>query len=109
MAVNKKGHRRERQLVEKLVKEGWVVHRVAGSGLKDSAICDLIAIKHGITHLIEVKSRKKVFYTKEHHPQLKEMISAAKKCGARAMLAVKLDYREWQFIDLHEGIPHKVG
>ena len=109
MAVNKKGHRRERQLVEKLVEEGWVVHRVAGSGMKDSAICDLIAIRDGVPHLIEVKSRKKIFYTKEHHPQLNEMISAAKRCGAKAMLAVKLDYKPWQLIDLDEGIPQRVA
>ena len=108
MAPNRNGHRRERELLNKLAGEGFVVHRIAGSGVGLDAICDLIAIKDGIPHLIEVKSRKKVFYAKEHHGQLKELAKTAKGCGAKAMLAVKLDYKPWKMIDLHESIPKKV-
>ncbi|MEM5804682.1 MAG: hypothetical protein QXU82_02445 [Candidatus Aenigmatarchaeota archaeon] len=110
MAQNAKGSRRERQLLEKLNREGFVAHRIAGSGVGTDAICDLIAIKAGVPHFFEVKSRKKVYYPREHEGQLKAMMEAAKGCGAKAMLAVKLNYKDWQFFDLHEGgIPEKVA
>ena len=108
MASNKKGHRRERELLDKMTREGYVVHRIAGSGSKDSAICDLVAVKDGIVHFIEVKSRKKVFYTKSHSEQFEILKKAAKACGAKATLAVKLDYKDWQMIDLHQEIPEKI-
>ncbi len=95
--------------MDKLVKEGMVVHRIAGSGRGTDAICDLIAIdSEGKPHFIEVKSRKKVFYTKEHEPQLRAIIDAANKCNAKPVLAVKLNYKPWQMIDLSNGIPKKI-
>ena len=110
MPMNAKGSRRERELLEKMSKEGYLCHRIAGSGVGETAICDIIAIKDGKAHLIEVKSRKKVYYPKEHHPQLNELIKAAKGAGAKAILAVKLNYKDWQFFDLHErGLPEKVS
>ena len=48
MAVNQKGHRREREFLEKLIKDGFIAHRIAGSGKGEDAICDLIGIKDGI-------------------------------------------------------------
>lgn len=109
MARNAKGSRRERQLLEKLSKEGYLCHRIAGSGVGETAICDIIAIKGGVPHLIEVKSRKKVYYPKENHPQLNELIRVARNAQAKPVLAVKLNYKDWQFFDLHgKGIPEKV-
>lgn len=108
MVRNAKGSRRERELLDKLAKDGFLCHRIAGSGRGETAICDIIAIKDGVPHLIEVKSRKKIYYPRDHHPQLKELISVAKKVKAKPMLAVKLNYRDWQMFDLHEGIPKKV-
>jgi len=108
MASNKKGHRRERELLDKLTKEGYVVHRIAGSGSKDSAICDLVAVKNGVVQFIEVKSRKKVFYTRSHEEQFEILRKAAIACGAKATLAVKLDYKEWKMLDLHKEIPIKI-
>ncbi|MBR9682570.1 MAG: hypothetical protein GOV02_02755 [Candidatus Aenigmarchaeota archaeon] len=108
MASNKKGHRRERELLDKMNAEGYVVHRIAGSGSKDSAICDLVAVKNGIVQFIEVKSRKKIFYTKSHEEQFEILRKAAKACGAKATLAVKIDYKDWQMLDLHKEIPTKI-
>ena len=109
MIIMGKGHTRERQLKELLVKQGLVVHRVAGSGHGDDAICDLVAIeKDGTVQLIEVKSRKTVFYTKSHLPQLNTMINAANNCNAKPILAVKLNYKPWKFFDLNKEIPRKV-
>jgi len=108
MPVNAKGSRRERELLEKLTKEGFVVHRVAGSGVHENAVCDLIAVKNGKVHFVECKSRKNVYYTKNDLEQLNELIKIAKEAKAKALLAVKLNYREWQFIDLKKGIPEKI-
>ncbi len=109
MGQSKKGSRREREFLEHLSSKGFLVHRVAGSGVGDAAICDLVAVKEGKAHLIEVKSRKKVFYTREHLPQLLELKRAAESCGAKALLAVKLNYKDWKVFDLSEGIPEKVS
>ena len=109
MPVNKKGHRRERELLDKLVKEGFIVHRIAGSGRGEDAICDLIAVKNGETHFFEVKSRKKVYYSSDNREQLENLVRVASSCGARAKLAVKLNYKEWQLFDLHEKIPEKIS
>jgi Holliday junction resolvase len=108
MPISAKGPRRERELLEKFVKEGFVVHRVAGSGLKEEAICDLVAVKNGEVYFIECKSRKKTYYSKEHLNQLKELIRVAQSCKAKSILAVKINYKDWQIIDLEREIPEKV-
>ena len=108
MPKSPKGTRRERELLEFLTKKGFVVHRVAGSGLGGEAICDLVAVKRGKVHFIECKSRKRVYYSKEHLKQLKKLIKIAKKCKAKPVLAVKLNYKKWQIFDLNKGIPEKV-
>ena len=108
MPKSAKGSRRERELLEFLTKKGFVVHRVAGSGLKEEAICDLVAVKDGKVQFIECKSKKKAYYSKEHLNQLNELIKIAKTCKAKPILAVKLNYKEWQFFDLKKRIPKKV-
>jgi Holliday junction resolvase len=108
MPINTKGSRREREFLEFLTKQGFVVHRVAGSGLKEEAICDLIAVKNGLVQFIECKSRKKVYYSKEHLNQLNELIKVAKSCKAKPILAVKLNYKDWKIFDLEKGIPEKI-
>ena len=109
MPISSKGSRRERELLEFLTKQGFVVHRVAGSGLKEEAVCDLIAVKDGAVQFIECKSRKKTYYSKEHLNQLNELIKIATSCKAKPMLAVKINYKDWKLIDLVEGIPKKVS
>jgi Holliday junction resolvase len=108
MPKSPKGTRRERELLEKMLKEGYIVHRVAGSGLGREAICDVLAIKKGEILFIECKSKKKAYYSKEHKKQLENLIKIAKLCGAKPILAVKLNYKEWQLFDLREKIPEKV-
>ena len=109
MAMNQKGHRREREFLDKLVKDGFVAHRIAGSGRGEDAICDLIAVKNGEIHFIEVKSRRDVFYTKPHTEQLETLKNVAISCGAKPVLAVKLNYKDWQVLDLREGLPNKIS
>jgi Holliday junction resolvase len=105
---NKKGSRRERELLEYLVQKGFIVHRIAGSGVKDSAICDLIAVKNGKTHFVECKSSKKVYYPSKHMDQLSNLVKIAKKAKAKPVLAVKLNYKDWQLFDISKKIPDKV-
>ncbi len=109
MPVSAKGSRRERELLDFLSKQGFVVHRIAGSGKGEVAVCDLIAVKEGKIDFIECKSRKKIYYPGDHTEQLQQLIKVANTAGAKPMLAVKLNYRDWQFIDLRKGIPGKVA
>jgi len=108
MPKSPKGSRRERELLEFLTKQGFVVHRVAGSGLGQEAICDLVAVKDGEVQFVECKSRRKVYYSKFNSEQLNELVRIANSCKAKPILAVKLNYREWQIFDLNEEIPEKV-
>ncbi len=108
MPKSSKGSRRERELLEYMIKKGFVVHRVAGSGLGGDAICDLVAVKNGKAQFVECKSRKKVYYTNSHLEQFNKLIKAAKKCKAKPVLAVKLNYKKWRFFDLNRKIPEKV-
>ncbi len=109
MPVSAKGSRRERELIEFLNKQGYVCHRVAGSGKGEDAVCDLVAVKGGKIEFIECKSRRKVYYTKDNKEQLEGLISISKKAGAVPMLAVKLNYKEWALFNLKHGIPEKVS
>ena len=109
MPVSRKGTRRERELLEFLIKKGYVVHRIAGSGIGEEAICDLIAIKRGKIHFIECKSRKKVYYSKDDLKQLKRLVKIAKSCKAKPILAVKLNYKDWKMLDISRKIPEKIS
>jgi len=110
MPKSPKGTRRERELLEKLKKEGYIVHRVAGSGLGEEAICDLVAVnKKGKVFFIECKSRKRAYYSKEHLKQLKELVNIATSCKATPLLAVKLNYKDWKIIDIQKKIPEKIS
>ena len=108
MSKSPKGSRRERELLEFLAKQGFVVHRVAGSGLGEEAICDLVAVRDGQIQFVECKSRIKAYYSKSNLEQLKELIKVANSCKAKPILAVKLNYKEWKIFDLNEGIPEKI-
>jgi Holliday junction resolvase len=108
MPVNAKGSRRERELLEKLNDDGFIAHRIAGSGTNVSAVCDLIAVKEGMPFFVEVKSRKKVYYPGGDLAQLELLREMAKQAGAKPLLAVKLNYRPWQILDISRDIPKKV-
>jgi len=103
-----KGNRCEIELFKKLNSEGYVCHRVAGSGTHCQAVCDLVALKNGESLMIEVKSRRRVYKPNEDIGQLRKMIETANRCGAKPILAVRLNFRDWQMFDLNEKIPDKV-
>ncbi len=111
MSQNAKGSRRERELLRILEEKGFVVHRVAGSGVGEKAICDLVAVREGKVFFYECKSRKKYYYPREDAEQLKTLISSAKKCGAMAILAVKLNNKDWKFVRISDYLdaPDKIN
>ncbi len=108
MPQSAKGSRRERELLRILEEKGFVVHRVAGSGVGEKAICDLVAVKDGKVFFYECKSRKKYYYPQADAEQLRTLISSTKKCGATAVLAVKINHKEWKFVELGEQVPEKI-
>ena len=108
MPQSVKGSRRERELLRILQEQGFVVHRVAGSGVGEKANCDLVAVKDGKAFFYECKSRKKYYYPREDAEQLKNLIESAKKAGAAAVLAVKLNHKDWKFLELGEQVPEKI-
>lgn len=109
MPISAKGSRRERELLELLTRRGFVVHRVAGSGKGEVAVCDLIAVKNGKVDFIECKSRKKIYYPADDAEQLRQLILIAKTARARPILAVKLAYRPWRLIDISKRVPPRIG
>jgi len=111
MPQSVKGSRRERELLRILQERGFVVHRVAGSGVGEKAICDLVAVKDGKAFFYECKSRKKYYYPREDSKQLQILMTAANKCGARAMLAVKINHKDWKFVNIsdHLSAPDEIN
>ena len=81
---------------------------MAGSGVGEKAICDLVAVKEGKAFFYECKSRKKYYYPREDSEQLRALIDSAKKAGAAAVLAVKINYKDWKFLELGEEVPEKI-
>jgi Holliday junction resolvase len=108
MPYNRKGSRRERELLEKMTGEGFIVHRIAGSGHGETAICDLIAVKEGKVFFVESKSSKNIYYPSKHSDQLQELVRVAKLAKAKPILAVKLNYKDWQMFDISKKIPEKI-
>jgi len=68
----------ERELKEKLIQEGWLVFRVAGS-----FVCDLVALRYypeKEQRIIEVKSTKAdTFYTSDNKEQFDILNNHAKE------------------------------
>ena len=76
---------------------------------QECEISDLIAIdKKGKIHFVECKSSKNVYYPSKHMDQLSNLVKVAKKAKAKPILAVKLNYKDWQLFDISKKIPNKV-
>lgn len=85
------GTKYEREAAEILRSQGFLVHRIAGSGSDSKAICDLIAIDPKLgTYLIEVKSTvQELFYLSEHKEQFNELLKASSEYGFTPLIMVK--------------------
>lgn len=98
MPKNKeKGSKAERELFQMFVDNSYRAVRVAGSGIMDSADCDLIAGKSGKKFCIEVKSSKKPvkYITKE---QIENFIIFSDIFGLNPVIAIRFNRFGWFFI-----------
>ena len=88
------GTRAERQLMHKLLNNGYAVLRVAGSGSAQSPACDLIAAKHGNIEAIEVKrvSGDKCYIRKQ---QVEDLYYISAHFKAIPKIYVKFGYSIW--------------
>ncbi len=113
--MKSKGSRFERDLIEKLWKEGFAAVRVAGSGTASNPTPDVVAGNGKRYIAIEVKMRRSLpLYLSQE--EVEELKSFANTFGAEAYIALKLPRREWRFFPLDElertgrtGKGYKVG
>ncbi len=106
--MSRKGTNFEHAFIEKEEAKGRHCERVAGSGSRREAICDVVLFKEGKTYLVEVKSTlKKKFYVGKSREQLEKLQSIAVKHGTIPLLAIRFKRREWNEIRLDQiqGIP----
>lgn len=75
--------------------------RVAGSGRRRTATCDVVAVVNSKPFLIEIKATKALKFCFSGQ-QRKELIKAAKKSGAIPLLAVRFKRRRWVVVNLFE-------
>ena len=87
----------EREFCECAENKGFHAERVAGSGLRQKSVCDVVLIKDGQGYLVEVKSTKdKTYYVSDKpdtRERLNELIKVANKSGAIPLLAVRFKHR----------------
>lgn len=108
-----KGTYYERQLVKAFWDAGFGVIRAPTSGGATArALPDIIAGNGEVYYAIEVKMRRKlpVYITVEQVDEIKEF---SRRFGAKAFIAVKLPYKEWELIPIENlsrnGKNYKVG
>ena len=101
MSANRKGDRRERELVNQLDEAGFAVMRAPASGsATDRDLPDVLAGDDGRFYAIEAKSSAgdPIYLTGE---EVEALIYFAQNFGANARIAVRFDREDWYFF--HPG------
>ncbi|WP_338740080.1 Holliday junction resolvase Hjc [Haloplanus salilacus] len=101
MAANRKGDRRERELVNELDAAGFAVMRAPASGsATDRDLPDVLAGNGDTFYAIEAKSSAgdPIYLTGE---EVESLIYFARNFGANARIAVRFDREDWYFF--HPG------
>ncbi|MFB6304252.1 MAG: Holliday junction resolvase Hjc [Haloferacaceae archaeon] len=101
MAANRKGDRRERELVNKLDEAGFAVMRAPASGSStDRDLPDVLAGDDGTFYAIEAKSSSgdPIYLDGE---EVESLIYFARNFGAKARIGVRFDREDWYFF--HPG------
>ncbi len=97
MGNKEKGANTERELLHKLVEEGYMAIRIAGSGLLPEPSCDLIAGKFKKKFSIECKSCKKsVKYLDKN--QIERFLIFSQIFGLKPLLALRFNRFGWYFL-----------
>ncbi|WP_435183868.1 Holliday junction resolvase Hjc [Halobellus sp. EA9] len=104
MSSNRKGDRRERELVNRLDEAGFAVMRAPASGsATDRELPDVLAGDGDVFYAIEAKSSsgRPIYLTGE---EVEALIYFARNFGAKARIGVRFDRESWYFFhpgDLH--------
>jgi len=101
MSANRKGDRRERELVNQLDAAGFAVMRAPASGsATDRDLPDVLAGDDGQFYAIEAKSSSgdPIYLSGE---EVEALIYFAQNFGAKARIAVRFDREDWYFF--HPG------
>jgi len=101
MSANRKGDRRERELVNQLDAAGFAVMRAPASGsATDRELPDVLAGDDGRFYAIEAKSSSgdPIYLSGE---EVEALIYFAQNFGAKARIAVRFDREDWYFF--HPG------
>jgi len=104
MSSNRKGDRRERELVNRLDEAGFAVMRAPASGsATERELPDVLAGDGDVFYAIEAKSSsgQPIYLSGE---EVEALIYFAQNFGAKARIGVRFDREEWFFFhpgDLH--------
>jgi len=101
MSANRKGDRRERELVNRLDESGFAVMRAPASGsATDRELPDVLAGDGDRFYAIEAKSSsgQPIYLSGE---EVEALIFFAQNFGAKARIAVRFDREDWYFF--HPG------
>ena len=101
MSANRKGDRRERELVNRLDEAGFAVMRAPASGsATDRELPDVLAGNGEDFYAIEAKSSAgdPIYLTGE---EVEALIYFAQNFGAKARIGVRFDREDWYFF--HPG------
>jgi Holliday junction resolvase len=101
MSANRKGDRRERELVNRLDEAGFAVMRAPASGsATDRELPDVLAGDGEQFYAIEAKSSAgdPIYLTGE---EVEALIYFARNFGAKSRIAVRFDREDWYFF--HPG------
>ena len=101
MSANRKGDRRERELVNRLDEAGFAVMRAPASGsATDRDLPGVLAGDDGRFYAIEAKSSSgdPIYLSGE---EVEALIYFARNFGANARIAVRFDREDWYFF--HPG------
>lgn len=98
MGNKEKGANAERELLHKLVEDGYMAIRIAGSGLLPEPSCDLIAGKFKKKFAIECKSVKAGKKYLDSN-QIERFMIFASIFGLKPLIAIRFNRLGWYFIN----------
>jgi Holliday junction resolvase len=104
MPANRKGDRRERELVNELDDRGFAVMRAPASGsATDRELPDVLAGDGEQFYAVEAKSssERPIYLTGE---EVEALVYFARNFGAKPRIGVRFDHEDWYFFhpaDLH--------
>jgi len=92
----------ERKFCELAEQYDFHAERVASSGSRFNAVCDVVIVKAGAAYLVEVKSTSKQIFriNARVKQQLADLVDACESCGGIPILAVRFKRKEWKLLRL---------